>query len=93
MLTRSQINSISIVYPSAVNLLSKLTAARERKRDIFSNSFSLECAELGNSDRLVAFLGKEVSQIFRETAPKLVEHDQGLLLGSNLESLVMVEAV
>ena len=50
-------------------MLSKLVAARERKRDIIANCFSLECAELGNPDSLVALLGKQVTQIFRETAP------------------------
>ena len=69
LLARSQINSVSFIRPSAFYMLSKLVAARKRKRDIIANCFSLECAELGNPDSLVALLGKQVSQIFRETAP------------------------
>ena len=69
MLARSQINSFTFIRPSAFYMLSKLGATSERKRDIIANSLALKYAELGNSDSLVALLGKEVPHIFRETAP------------------------
>ena len=52
-----------------------------------------QCAEFRDPYCRFTLFDKEISEIFGETAPEFIEHNQGLFLRAHLQSLIVMEPI